>query len=530
MNKITRYLNQLIVGTVFDNAEILDVYATDRSALKIMPKFVAFPESTDDIRKLLKFFDEIAQKDIPVQVTPRGMGMDEGGADLTTGLVLSTEKLNKMLELDPRERLVRVQTGITLRELNTALAVSGMTIPIAGHENDTIGGLIASAPVDENAGKYGGIRQFVRRLEVVLPNGEVLQTANLRKYNVAKKVTEKTTEGEIYHRIVQLLKNHESTVAEIGQNAQHDLRGYPSIGKMSYKESLDLAPLFFGSQGTLGVISEVILKAVPITTTHPSRVLATFKNISQALEFARKVESLGPLSVNLYDLRIIEVAHKSGKNLDGIIRKQDNGFVVLVKFDERASAALKKVQVLQKSLARTAKFIYESPKNRGTLNEFENALTTYLNSPRSKERVPILTDFYLPIHTVENFLEDLKVLEQKTGLELPLYGSTSTSIYSVRPEFDLADADFAKKATALLRAGAYVVERQGGSFTGGTPEGRLKAAAMNENLDEAQRAVYQEIKQIFDKHNIMNPEVKLGAEARYNLTHFRTESLAKIMF
>ena len=181
MGKITKYLNQLIVGNVFDTPEVLEAYATDRSALKVKPKFVAFPESTEDVRKLMRFFNQIAAKDIPVSVTARGSGLDEGGADLGSGLVVSTEKLNKLLEIDPRERLVRVQAGITLKELNTALSVSGLTIPIGGCDDETIGGLISNAPVDKFYGKYGGIANYVERLEVVLANGECLQTARLKK-------------------------------------------------------------------------------------------------------------------------------------------------------------------------------------------------------------------------------------------------------------------------------------------------------------------------------------------------------------
>lgn len=527
MGKITKYLNQLIVGNVFDSAEILETYATDRSVLKIKPKFVAFPESTDDIRKLLKFFDQIAAKDIPVSVTPRGAGTDEGGADLSSGLIISTEKMNKMLEIDSRERLVRVQAGMTLKELNTALSVSGLTIPIAGHDESTIGGLIASAPIDDNAGKYGGIRQFVRRIEVVLPGGEVLQTARLNKYHVAKKVTEKTFEGELYKKIVHLLKDQERVIEDIGKNVAHDQSGYPSIGKMSYRESIDLAPLFFGSQGTLGVISEVILKAVP-ATSRPSRVVATFKKLDQALEFARKVEALGPRNVNLYDIRILQEAHKSGKNLDGVVKKLVDGFVVFVSFDERSSGSLKRVAALQRTLPRTAKFIYESPKNRQTLNEFENALTTYLNAPKNSERAPILTDFYLPIHCIDNFLADVAILERKLGLDLELFGSTATSIYSLRPKLNLEEADFSKKAAVLLRAGAYVINRQGGTFAGGTPEGRLKAAVTNVEMDEEHRVVYEQLKQIFDPHNILNPDVKLGANSKFTLTHFRTNRLPKV--
>ena len=155
MGKIARYLNQLTIGNVFDTPDVVDAYATDRSVLKIKSKFVALPESTDDIRKLMRFCYQLAAKGIKIPVTVRGSGLDEMGGDLGNGLLISMEKLNKLMESDKRERLVRVQAGITLKELNTALSLNGLTIPVGGHDNDTIGGLISNCPTDDYAGKYG---------------------------------------------------------------------------------------------------------------------------------------------------------------------------------------------------------------------------------------------------------------------------------------------------------------------------------------------------------------------------------------
>ena len=163
MGKIARYLNQLIIGNVFDAPEIMETYATDRSALKIKPKLVALPESTEDVRKIMRFCYQLASKGINMPVTVRGSGLDEGGADLGNSIVISTEKMNKLLEADRRERLVRVQAGMTLRELNTALSVNGLTIPVGGRDNETIGGLISNSPCDDFAGKYGGIMMYVER-------------------------------------------------------------------------------------------------------------------------------------------------------------------------------------------------------------------------------------------------------------------------------------------------------------------------------------------------------------------------------
>lgn len=526
MGKIAKYLNQLTVGNVFDNPEILETYATDRSALKVKPKFVAFPESTDDIRKLMRFFNQLSDKEIPVAVTARGGGNDTTGAALTSGIIISTKKMNKLLEIDPRERLVHVQAGITLKELNTALSVSGLTIPVDEHGDETIGGLISNAPVDNCAGKYGGIRNFVERIEVVLANGECLQTNRLKKYAVAKKAAEKTPEGKIYSKMAKLTHEKQELIEEIGKE-KHELAGYTGVAEVVKKETMDLMPLFFGAQGTLGVISEVILRATPLKS-RPLRVVATFREMGPALKYMQAVKTLKPEKLDFYDLKIIMEARETGKNLDGVIRRLKDGVVVYASFSERASSRVKKVMAMAEKLPRTTKFIFESPETRNTLNEFENSLTNYLSYVKNGERVPILTNFYLPAYNIENFLKDLGVLEEKLGLDLNLYGSFAAENYSLRPKFDLEDPDFRKKAATFLKAGAYVISRQGGKLTGGTPEGRLKAVVTNEEMLDARKELYTQIKQIFDPNGILNPEVKLGATSRSTLTHFRDENRPKV--
>lgn len=519
MGKITKYLNQLIVGNVFDDPEILESYATDRSVLRIKPKFVAFPESTEDIRKLMRFFNQIAAKNIPVSLTPRGAGLDEGGADLSNGLIVSTEKLNRLLEIDVRERLVRVQAGMTLKELNTALSVSGLTVPVGGHDSETIGGLIANSPVDLYSGKYGGIGKYVERVEVVLSNGECLQTQRYKKYALAKKTTEKSFEGDIYRKMAKLLKQHERLISELDVK-KVGLVGYTGITKVPHRENVDLTPLFCGSQGTLGIISEVILRAVP-QRVNPLRFAITAKNLEAMIPLLDVLRSLKPREINLYDLKIIQEARETGKNLDGIIKKLDSGFVAYVTFDEYKKFIARRLNRLKEKLPRGIKLLLDVPENTLALNELENSLTTYLNRPKDGERVPILTDFYLPGINLTNFVKDLAVLSDKLGLELELFGSYSSEIYSLRPKFDFSEEGFNKKIATFLRAGAYVISRQGGSLAGGTPEGRLKAVVTNSEILDSEKGLYEEIKNIFDPNRILNPDVKLGASSKFTLTHLR---------
>lgn len=520
MGKVARYLNQLIIGNVFDAPDVLEAYATDRSALRVKPKLVAVPESTEDVRKLVRFCHQLAIKDIKVPVTVRGSGLDETGADLGNGLIISTEKLNRLLEADKRERLVRVQAGITLKELNTALSVSGLTIPVAGHEMETIGGLISNRPADDMAGKYGGIMAYVERVEVVLANGDILQTMRLGKRAVRRKSNEKSLEAKIYDGTAKLLEKNAELIKRLLAQGSLGRAGYPTVTRVEHRGAIDLMPLFFGAQGTLGVITEVILRAVPMEK-QVKRVAATFEDFTVAQKFLDMVSHMKPSKLNLYDFRIIKVAEETGKKLGKVTGRLKGGFVVLAEFDRKSGSALRKIGSVRKVLPKSTQLLIESSKNTAELDELSNSLVSFLNQTRSGERVPLVTDFSVPPAKLTGFVNDLRVLEKSLGLELALYGSYMASNYSLRPRFDIEADDFNKRATAFLRTGAYIISRRGGNLAGGTPEGRVKAIATNEEMPPDETALYAGIKGIFDKYEILNPGVKLGADAAYTIRHFR---------
>ncbi|MDO4742133.1 MAG: FAD-binding oxidoreductase [Candidatus Saccharibacteria bacterium] len=527
MGKIVKCLNQLTVGNIFDSPEVLDAHATDCSALTIRPKFVAVPESTSDVQRIMRFCHQLAVKNLKIPVTIRGSGLREGGAALGNGLVISMSKMSRLLEADQHERLVRVEAGITLKELNTALSMYGLTIPISGFENDTIGGLISSFVVDELSGKYGGIQKYVEKIEAVLTNGEVIQTERLRPHKYNRIVSANTVESKIYQKISQIYNSNRAIVNNISQE-KHNLAGYPGIAGVFSGGTIDLAPLFLGSEGTLGVITEVILKAIPIKFKS-GRAVAAFEDFEMANNFLKKLVSLNPRKLNLYDARIIRIAADTGKRLSPIMEKIENGYVVYACFDEKIKLRLKEVGIAFESLGKRGQLFIDSDKNKVLLDEFENSLISFLNQTRNGERVPILTDFYIPPDNLGGFISDLKVLERNLGMKLAPYGSYATSNYNLRPKLDVTEPDFNKKVTALLRAGDFVIRRRGGNLAGGTSEGRLKALITNNLMDENRKKIYLQIKTTFDDLEILNPNVKLGATPNVNLRHFRTTNSAKVV-
>ena len=266
MSKVAQYLNEHLLGEVTTNEHIRRQYATDGSVLRIVPDMVVYPRTTSDLRKIARFSWQLAEKGHKLPITVRGGGTDQTGAAIGSGVVVDTRAhMNEIFEVDAKQRLVRVQPGVTFKALNDALRLHGLCIPsypwLQAHS--TVGGAIANNGGGILSGKYGTTGDWIHQLEVVLSNGEVLQTGRQSKRDLGKKKGLQTFEGEIYRNIDNLMNDNDALLDNIAVDYRNNV-GYNVVDVKRKDNSVDLTPLFVGSQGTLGIISEVIMKAQAI--------------------------------------------------------------------------------------------------------------------------------------------------------------------------------------------------------------------------------------------------------------------------
>ena len=520
MSKLAEYLNQHILGNVFDSPLIREAYSTDRSILKMTPRLVALPETTNDIRKLLRFSSQLASRDFKLPVTVRGTGLDKTGASIGSGLIISTEKLNHIEEIDVRGRLVRVQPGITLGALNDALRLQGMCLPIVYDPRATIGGLIANCPNDDASERYGGIFRFVDRLEVVLASGDIVQLSPQSLRSVEAKIASTLPEGELYRKIEHIIDESADTILDCGMRPL-DLAGYRGIAQVRSSHSLNLLPLMFGSQGTLAVISDVILH-VETLPPDPERMMVSFHDLKAAQRFLNFVRDLEPFLLKVYDLRIIEAAAERGKKPDLFTRKLGKGLLVIVSFDYRRSRNRKKFEQCLTILPPNTFSVLESPENGAAFDSLYNSLLSYLNDDGRGEHAPIMDDVFVPSMHFGDFLDGLKELEDELRVDLPIFGSFATSSYNVRPRFDCTSIDGRKQIINFLKRYSQLVLDCQGSLTGNGPEGQVKALMAPRTLGVGERQLYSNIKEAFDPLGILNPHVKLGADIKNIIRHIRT--------
>ncbi len=519
MSELAKYLNRHIVGNVFGRSAIRELYATDHSILHITPRIVALPENTDDIRKLVRFSNQLAEKGFQLPVTVRGTGLDKTGAAIGEGMIVSIEKLNNIEEIDPRSRLVRTRPGITLNELNTALGIEGLCLPIVADPNLTIGGLIANCTTDDAANRYGGIFHYVERAEVVLSNGDIVQMLPRGARSVSSKMNRDTFEGELYRGIDRIYTEHSNIINQLMQR-QFNPAGYAAITLTKRGRTTDLLPLMFASQGTLGIITDVILR-LEVLPNPPRRIMIAFHDHRAAMRFLSFAKTLDPVILNLYDLRIAEMASEHGKKSKFFRSKIGSGLLVIVGFDDTSHKTSRKVRKSIEALPKGTYAVTESNDNTVDFQEFYSTLTSFLNDVPEGERTPVVDDFYIPDVHLGEFLEKLKELETTLKLDLPLYGSYATNNFNVRPDIDLTSTEGRETTLNFLRHFGRIVNTCSGSLTGGTPEGRVKAIAMPAFSPE-ERSLYLDIKKTFDPNNILNPGVKLGTDLYDVVRHLRT--------
>ncbi len=514
MNKIAKYLNKYLTGAAYDSPLVLAGYATDNSVLKITPKTVTVPRTTKDIRRIARFSSQLASRKIKLPITPRGTGQDKTGASIGAGIIVSLEEMNQIQEIDTRQKLVRVQAGVRLDQLNSALALHGLVFPFEDYNPaQTIGGLIATTSPTR-------LYPYISQAEIVLSSGDVIQTEHLRPRALEKKKGEKTFEGEIYRNLHRLLSETDLTSTGTGTP---NLSGYPGITAVQSKnKSFDLLPLFFASQGTLGIITEVILSCETLPE-EPAHLLIAHKSANAALDFATEAHRLQPSEIQIFDVALFHEAATYNKTLRLLNKLPENGILTCVTFtDPSRRKRAKKLKKLTKLLPKSANFAISSEENLEDFQELNSIISLYMNGLPRATRPPIVDDAFIPDPQLKEYFIAISKLEEKHKIKLPVYGSLTRCNYTIRPEVDLGSVRGRQFILSFLREYGDIVTAAGGNLTGSTPEGRLKALYANLHLDPSTASIYEELKKIFDPEDLLNPGIKQQATLRQTVRQLRT--------
>jgi FAD/FMN-containing dehydrogenase len=513
MSKVAMYLQEHLRGEVVWGDSARARFSRDAGILTLIPDMVVYPYNLSDIRKLARFTWQLAEKGHVLPVTARGNGGDTTGAAIGKGAIVSLPAhMSGILEFDTKQRLLRVQPGLSCKALQTTMMTHGYSIPVLEDATlgMTIGGAIANNYAGANAHKYGSMRDWIEQIEVVLANGEVIQTGRIHKRELENKKGLPTLEGEIYRQVDGLITDNPEPISEMA-NALSNV-GY-ALDQVKHRDgSFDLLPLFTGSQGTLGIISEIILRVTPYVPQAELVVIA-LGSLPEAHDALDALRTLQPSKLEMLNSAALDsIAKQQPSRLAELLGEIDTTPAVLyfVEFDDKHAAKhAKRVEKLfsRSSIAVTRVSDYEQ---RSVVWQLYNGSIALLKTVEQSGRMvlPVIDDVAIPNDKLQVYLEGVAALAGKYRASWPLWGHAADGRFSVMPAFDLRKVSDRQKTLKLMDEYYSMTAELGGVVAANAGEGRLHGSCGVKQYSADLASLFGQVKQAFDPYGTLNPGVK----------------------
>lgn len=532
MSKVAQYLNEHLQGEVTTADAVRERFSTDAGILKLTPDMVAYPRSTSDIRKIARFSWQLAEKGHKLPLTARGAGSDQTSAAIGSGVIVNLQAhMNTLFELDAKQKLVRLQPGVTFKALNDALKLHGLSVPNIPESASysTVGGAIANNASSRTSDKYGAMSEWVQQLEVVLSNGDVIQTGRISKREVNRKKGQQDFEGEIYRGVDTILADNAALIDSIAVDVPDNV-GYNIVDVGRKDGSIDLTPLFIGSQGTLGIISEIIMKSIELTKD-PLVGALSFATTEAAHDGIDVLRGLGLTMLEMIDGRLFEAASMQGKRYPFYADARGEGDVaaVVVFMSDSSSGRTKKhiAKKIMKTFEKESDVFVAIESKVDKISELlalRNVTAVTMGPDKADGSTPpILDGAYIPPERFDDFTKAVADLEHRYNVDIHLYGHAGQSVYYARPRFHLSKVSERQKLFKLLNDWTLAVSAHGGHVAAEAGEGRLKAAFTYRELDKDIAQLISDIRNVFDPQGIMNTGVKQEADLKQIAGMLRTD-------
>lgn len=516
----------------FDYATRLSA-ATDNSIYQQLPAAVVFPRTQGDVAHALRLLDE--PRFHQVTLTARGGGTGTNGQSLTTGIVLDVSRhMREILELNLADGYVRVQPGVVLDDLNAFLKEHGVYFApnLSPSNRATLGGMVSTDASGEGSRLHGKTSQHVLELELVLRGGLVHRTRRLS----GSELDAMCTRGDLIGRAHALARSIRTSQAEvIAQTFPKLLRhmtGY-NLAHMATPDgaSVDLAQLYAGSEGSLGVLTEAKLRLTRFAR-HRALFVLRYASFDAALASSEWLVASDPGSVETIDETVLGLAR--GDVIYDQVRSflEDAGAestraINLVEYvGDDHSAVLAKVEALQATIATRRgepgvphghALTWKAAERESLWNLRKKGVGLLGNSPGARKPVPFVEDTVVPPENLQAYVREFRALLDAEGLRYGMFGHVDVGCLHVRPALDLKDPADVARVRKLSDAVTELVTRHGGLLWGEHGKG-FRSELVPHHFGPVLYPELQRIKALYDPRNQLNPgKIATPARTKFNL-------------
>lgn len=547
MTQTKEALQKILRGEVHDDEAVIQSHANDASLFEVRPELVVFPQDAEDIKALVRYTNEQrAQGDKKISLTARAAGTDMSGGPLNDSIVLDlTKHVNHIGTITETEGTA--QPGVFYRDFETETLKKGVLMPSypASKNLCALGGMVGNNAGGEKALTYGSTVRHVKRLKVVLSDGNEYEIKPLTRPELDQKMAQQDFEGKLYRDIFAIAEKNKALIAEKKPRVSKNSTGY-FIWDVWDGTTFDLVKLFVGSQGTLGITTEITFELVK-PNPHTSMVVAFLRerDFPKLGEIVNAVLKHKPETFESYDDHTFRIAVRYFPDM---VKSMRSGLITLgIRFlpeffmvltggvpklilmpeftgtdqaetDARALAAKKDLEALGVQ-CRVTSSQKDTEKYWAVRHESFNLLRKHIKKERT---APFIDDIIVRPETLPEFLPRLNEIMSHYKIIYTIAGHVGDGNFHIIPLMDFTTEASKQIYKELIEKVFTLVFEFGGSMSGEHNDGIVRTPFLEKMYGKEMCAIFAQIKNTFDPQNIWNPGKKVGDTMAYAVEHIDT--------
>lgn len=533
------------LGDISTDQASLERCSHDASMFELRPQLVLAPKDSADVSRVVNLVAGGKHGDHSIVV--RSAGTDMSGGAIGESIVLDmTPHFTTIHSVTPRS--ARVQPGVYYRDFEQETLKQDALLPCYPASKDlcTLGGMVANNSGGEKSLQYGKTEQFVPALSVILADGNEYSVKPLHKAQLKAKMAQKDYEGRLYTKVYQLLEEHYDAIKAAKPQVSKDSTGYHLWNVWDRETGIfDMTQLIVGSQGTLGIVTDVHLRLVP-APKHSGTLVVFLRDIRQLGKIINTVREHEPATFEGFDnytlmlsFKLFYYFHhtlgwlgtiKLGLELLPDLFKLFRGIpkmVLLVEFNgDTPEEVSEKVHAMRLDLRPFDSYeTYEEDASEEKARKFwimrRESFNLLRQKVKDKHTAPFIDDLVVPPEVLPKFLPQLRKILKKYKLLATIAGHMGDGNFHIIPLMKIEDPKEVAKIKPVMKAVNELVLQYGGSLSGEHNDGLSRGPWLKKMYGPEVYGYFVHTKHIFDPDNIFNPKKKTDATWDYSMSHLR---------
>lgn len=537
-------------GDIEDDNETLDFYSHDASLFEIRPQLVVAPKDAADVSLLVTLTQQERKRLPNLSLTGRSAGTDMAGGAINESVIV--DFVRHMNTIGPvSAKKATAQPGTYYRDFDVATKKHNAIMPTypASRDLAALGGIVNNDSGGEKSLEYGKTADWVEELQVVFADGIERTVKPLNRKELEKKIAQKDYEGKIYKKIYELCEKHYDVIKAARPKVSKNSMGY-GLWDVWDRETgvFQLNRLITGSQGTLGLTTNVTFRLVPVRP-HSGLLVLFMKDINRLGEVINVVLKHKPATFESFDdatlllsikfmpaflkmlgpkaftRLLISLTPDAVQLLRGIPR-----LILMVEFNgETPEEVRDKIKTLHKEL-RAKRGYYEINGFEENDNEIKSqkfwimrrhSFQLLRSKVKDKHTAPFIDDLIVNPEHLPEFLPKIRKIIKKYKLFATIAGHMGDGNFHIIPLMDLESPKERKKLLPAMKAVNKLVLQYEGSLSGEHNDGLVRGPWLEDQFGPEVLKLFREVKDIFDPEGIFNPKKKANADWDYSFSHVR---------